>query len=244
MRKYFFVLVALAAILIVTGCGSKSGVNVSLGQGFTLSIGQTASIKAANLDVTFAAVVEDSRCPTGVQCFWQGRARSLVKLTSGNISQDVELLEPGLTGQAASQQFLNYTISFHLLPYPEAGKKITDNQYRLNLTVNSIKEFGTLEGEVTIGPLTPVQTIGTQPPVPCQVYEARKILVYDSGKTNLLQQVDIDCTGHYSAELQPGSYTVDINHNGIDRSFDVPKPVQIKSGETVTLNISIDTGIR
>jgi hypothetical protein len=50
--------------------------------------------------------------------------------------------------------------------------------------------------------------------------------------------------GGYSAELEAGQYIVDINHMGIDRSPDVPKTVTIDPGQTVTLDIGIDTGLR
>ncbi len=103
---------------------------------------------------------------------------------------------------------------------------------------------GVLEGTVTIGPISPVETPGVQPPVPCTVYEARKVIVSDARGTKLIQQVDIDCQGHYRAEFAPGTYTIDINHAGIDRSPDVPAKIMVESGETVTLDIDIDTGIR
>jgi hypothetical protein len=48
----------------------------------------------------------------------------------------------------------------------------------------------------------------------------------------------------YSFRLKPGIYIVDIRHSGIDRSPDLPETVTIRAGETVTLDISIDTGIR
>jgi hypothetical protein len=105
-------------------------------------------------------------------------------------------------------------------------------------------EPGTLEGTVTIGPIWPVEPPGGSPPVPCEVYQARKIMVYDERGSQLVSQVDIDCQGHYRALLKPGPYTVDINHLGIDHSPDVPKKIAVKSGETIRLDIDIDTGIR
>jgi hypothetical protein len=48
----------------------------------------------------------------------------------------------------------------------------------------------------------------------------------------------------YSFRLKPGIYIVDIHHVGIDRSPDMPETVTIHAGETVTLDISIDTGMR
>lgn len=103
---------------------------------------------------------------------------------------------------------------------------------------------GRLEGEVTIGPIWPVEREGDVREIPCEVYQARKIMVYDKGGKRLIEQVDIDCNGHYSVELAPGSYLVDINQLGIDHSSQVPKTLEISSGETLRLDIDIDTGIR
>ena len=105
-------------------------------------------------------------------------------------------------------------------------------------------EPGTLHGKVTIGPLQPVVTPGEPADVPCEVYEARKVMVYDKSGDKLVEQVDIDCLGRYSVKLEPGTYTVDINRIGIDFSKGLPAQVEIESGITTRLDIDIDTGIR
>ena len=112
------------------------------------------------------------------------------------------------------------------------------------LVVQRHKYTGILEGNVTIGPICPVERPGVPCPVPCEAYQARKILIYDKSGTKLLQQVSIDCTGHYRVELKAGEYTVDVNHSGIGHVTNVPKKIEIKAGQTITLNIDIDTGIR
>ena len=103
---------------------------------------------------------------------------------------------------------------------------------------------GILQGLVTIGPITPVERPGEKPPIPPEVYEARKIMVYDKSGRNMIQLIDIDSAGRYVAHLKPGTYTVDINHIGMDSSDDIPKQVEIQSGITIRLDIDIDTGIR
>ena len=103
---------------------------------------------------------------------------------------------------------------------------------------------GTLEGQVTIGPLQPVQREGEVMVVPPEVFAARKVMVYDKSGKNLIKQVDIDTKGHYQVELKPATYTVDINRLGIDSSGEVPRQIVITANQTVTLNIDIDTGIR
>jgi hypothetical protein len=107
-----------------------------------------------------------------------------------------------------------------------------------------ITEPGLLQGYVTIGPIWPVEKEGEEPEIPCEVYEARKIMVYDKNGRNLVKQVDIDCDGRYRVELEPGVYTVDINRIGVDFSSDVPEQVEIMAGTTFRLDIDIDTGIR
>jgi len=103
---------------------------------------------------------------------------------------------------------------------------------------------GILHGKVTIGPLVPVEQEGVTYEVPCEVYEARKIMIYKQNGTDLIEEVDIDCDGRYSVELLPGIYVVDINNIGIDRSSNVPSEVEITSNLTTRLDIDIDTGIR
>jgi hypothetical protein len=44
--------------------------------------------------------------------------------------------------------------------------------------------------------------------------------------------------------LKPGTYIVDIQRQGIGGSPQLPKTVTIRAGETIRLDISIDTGIR
>lgn len=105
------------------------------------------------------------------------------------------------------------------------------------------KGAGFLEGVVTIGPIWPVETPDS-PPIPPEVYEARKVMVYDESGDKLVERVNLSLDGHYRVELKTGVYTVDINYVGIDSSADVPARVEIRPGETVVLNIDIDTGIR
>ncbi|MCK5576679.1 MAG: hypothetical protein KAI14_00025 [Dehalococcoidales bacterium] len=108
---------------------------------------------------------------------------------------------------------------------------------------------GLLQGNVLIGPVSPVEQPGQDTTLRCDVYDARKIMIYDKNGENLIKQVDIDCNveedyARYRVELNPGTYTVDINRIGVDFSDDVPRQVEIKSGTTFKLDIDIDTGIR
>ena len=107
------------------------------------------------------------------------------------------------------------------------------------------QQFGTLEGHVTIGPLSPVVRVGEPEPTPSpEVYQGREIVIYlEDGKTEFVR-LKLDASGNYRTELPVGVYVVDINHLGIDMSKDLPKVIEIKEGEITRLDIDIDTGIR
>ena len=107
------------------------------------------------------------------------------------------------------------------------------------------KEYGVLEGQVSIGPLVPAVQVGEPVPTPApEVYAAREIVVYkQNGKTELTR-LEIDNYGHYQAELPVGVYVIDINRLGIDSADNLPMEITIKANSTTRLDIDIDTGIR
>ena len=137
MRKSFLCLLALVALtLFLPGCAKGAEVPASLGQEFSLAIGQSALIKSENLKIQFAEVIEDSRCPKGVVCIWEGRVSCVIEIADAGSPYKMVLTEPGLTDQPDKEIYKNYQFTFHVQPYPEAGKQISKDEYRLLLTVN------------------------------------------------------------------------------------------------------------
>jgi len=111
------------------------------------------------------------------------------------------------------------------------------------------KETGLLQGGVTIGPITPVEMPGQVVIVPPEVFSSRKVMVYDAPGKRLIKEVSLNqigqtANGYYDVQLAPGTYTVDIIHTGVGGSSDVPKQITISAGQTVIVDINIDTGIR
>jgi hypothetical protein len=102
---------------------------------------------------------------------------------------------------------------------------------------------GTLTGTVTIGPLCPVEPCTLSRDQLVAAYAARPIIIAtQSGAT--VATVTADPATGYTVDLQPGTYVVDIRHQGPGGSPELPAVVTIHRGETVRLDISIDTGIR
>jgi hypothetical protein len=102
---------------------------------------------------------------------------------------------------------------------------------------------GTLAGNVTIGPLCPVEPCSVPRERLDSAYAAWPITVSTPGGT-AVATVTADPETGYSFVLKPGTYVVSIPHTWIGGSRELPQTVTIRSGATVRLDIAIDTGIR
>jgi len=120
-------------LLFISSCGNINV--VKLGEEFSLHIGQNASIDGDQLRIKFQEVVEDSRCPTGVTCIWEGRVSCMLKITYRRFVQNMLITEPGLNRWPPEVSFKDYSIAFHIEPYPEAGIEIPTDEYRLQLRI-------------------------------------------------------------------------------------------------------------
>ena len=132
----FSLLTVLLLLLPLAACAGEAGEEkANLGQEFTLSIGQTASIQGVQLKLKFLEVISDSRCSRDVTCVWQGQAACLVEITYLESLYKVTLVQPGLTEELSLIDFNDYLIEFNLSPYPQAGKEIKNSDYQLQLVV-------------------------------------------------------------------------------------------------------------
>jgi hypothetical protein len=134
MKLCISIVFVCTVLLTISGCGRDEH---NIGEEFNLRIGETANIKGEQLRIGFLEISEDSRCARNVICIWEGRAIATVEVLIGNTSQEIELVEPGLTDTPAKTQFKEYEFVFKILPYPEdAEVQISPDEYRLMLTVN------------------------------------------------------------------------------------------------------------
>jgi len=96
---------------------------------------QRASKKVnGDLSIRFTAVLEDSRCPTGVQCAWDGNAEIMLELSGG----DLETAHLNTGPQFPRTEIYNgYTITLQeLKPYPAEGESIEESDYTAVLSID------------------------------------------------------------------------------------------------------------
>ena len=137
MRKRTLLLAVLVALLSVNSACQLGDIQASLGQEFSLAIGQKAQITGENLEIRFKEVSEDSRCARDVECIWAGRVVCLLEITQDGVLKEIMLTQLGLTDQPAQESHQGYSYTFKVEPYPEeAEKQIKSGEYRLLLTLS------------------------------------------------------------------------------------------------------------
>ncbi len=127
-------LFALAAGAL--GCGSGTEPDaVALAQEFTLAPGESVRIQGEGPSVAFDSVKDDSRCPSGVNCVWEGDAVVVLTLSQpGRNRATAELHTSGRFAQAASYGEFEVAL-IRLAPEPKVGDQIAQSAYRATLRV-------------------------------------------------------------------------------------------------------------
>ncbi len=135
----FLFFVCISAIAI-----SQEGIAKTPKIVIKIALGETITIE--NHQVTFVKVLEDSRCPKGVTCIWEGRAR--VQIFVGQEEED-SLIKELIFGQVKQGESKDLTlfnseensiVGYALKPYPSSEDSISEKEYQLLLSVEKNKK--------------------------------------------------------------------------------------------------------
>jgi hypothetical protein len=102
--------------------------------GVKVPMGETVILKG--ISIKFLEIVEDSRCPTGVNCFWAGRAIVKVQVTSNGNAEEKTLIfgetRPGEIKNTNIFSSIEFAINgLALNPYPTSESTGKDTGYTL-----------------------------------------------------------------------------------------------------------------
>lgn len=107
---------------------------IRLGQEFELKVNQEAMIEGEGLAVAFESVLQDGRCPEGVDCIWAGNAKIKVRLSKQKQTPGAIELNTGVSPKSSS--YLDYEVKLVALnPRPKADKAVEPNEYKATLVV-------------------------------------------------------------------------------------------------------------
>ncbi len=114
---------------------------VTLDTEFELKVGDTAVIEDEDLHIQFWNVPEDSRCPSDVNCVWEGQARVTLRVArDGEEQQEIEVIARGGLGPAPVR-FGDYTIELiRIEPVPISTKMIGLDEYVIILVARRVPE--------------------------------------------------------------------------------------------------------
>ena len=131
----------LMSLLLGFGMVTKTAVlanddpQFKIGQEFPVKVGQQITI-GDNLRVKFAAVPEDSRCPSDVNCVWAGNAVVTVELTEGQCTTTLRLNTHQNPQAPENTKVGPYRVKLVKLdPYPRSTQKISAGDYTATLVV-------------------------------------------------------------------------------------------------------------
>jgi len=130
---FVFLLVA-----ILTSCTQDPIISgkVSLNEQFTIKEGGQVVIKGEKLSVQFSSVLDESRCPTGVQCVWEGNATISIEVSKKRKKSVRAILNTNTAIQQNELAYKNYRIKLlGLNPYPRIDEKIEAKDYEAVMIV-------------------------------------------------------------------------------------------------------------
>jgi hypothetical protein len=87
-------------------------------------------------------------------CIWEGRVSCVVELVKTGSLYQMVLTEPGLTDEYTKERYEDYEIAFHVTPYPETGKQIAKDTYRLHLIISKLPELTGIISAIIAEPFT------------------------------------------------------------------------------------------
>jgi len=111
-----------------------------LGEPFELSLNDpSADCECGKISITYSQITEDSRCPTNVECFWEGRAVIKFDLSIENKQQKLVLTSRAGHEELSRDTIDNYIFSLESVdPYPVHPHFIQEEDYRFGLKVTAL----------------------------------------------------------------------------------------------------------
>jgi predicted rRNA methylase YqxC with S4 and FtsJ domains len=123
-------------VAILASCAQDPIISrkVSLNEQFTIKAGQQVAIKGEKLSVQFSSVQNESRCPTGVQCVWEGNAAVSIEASKKRKKAVQAILNTNI--QPNELAYKKYRIRLlGLNPYPRIDEKIEAKDYEAVMIV-------------------------------------------------------------------------------------------------------------
>lgn len=135
MRTKLFLLLLIAPFVLITGQDStKIDASKIISK---IKVGNTVNFE--NMSIKFLRFIEDSRCPSDINCIWTGEAKIVIEIYKRDVLiEEKELIfgaqrinPKDIKEICTVKQKMIY--AYNLGPYPLSGKPIHPSEYYLEL---------------------------------------------------------------------------------------------------------------
>ena len=124
-------------LILIAVLGMSTMVFAAQAETITLKRGQQKTVQKGEVTIKFVTVTEDSRCPVGTQCVWEGNAKVQVRITNRHGGSKTMVMNTG-TGPHGDQ-FNGWAIYLNeLTPKPKGGTKINPRAYVATFSVTRL----------------------------------------------------------------------------------------------------------
>jgi hypothetical protein len=131
----FFALFAFFTSHCLFAQQSRKAEVIGLGKEFELKIDQKAVVEGEGLTIVFESVLDDSRCPKGVDCIWSGNAK--ISIISSKTKQSPTKIELNTDDGPKSSSYMDYEIKLVALkPNRKPDVPLQRDEYRALLIIS------------------------------------------------------------------------------------------------------------
>lgn len=163
MRRILWNICLLGFGVFLLSCAEKQAgdiagspaLNLAVDNPIVLDFGETKEVIPGQLEMTFTSILQDSRCPLEVECFWEGMGK--IRLLVVELPADTHLVDVAIYGGATMSDYRGHTpvdtlgYRFTLMqldPYPVIDEPTPDAAYTATISVFRFDPMETGDGEV------------------------------------------------------------------------------------------------
>ena len=132
-----FLHLSLSILFLSFSACKKEDLLTGINNTIELNFGKEATFVDANLNLLFEEIIEESRCPIGVDCIHAGRVVVQIGVAPSNLA----IPNDAKISLEVDQKDTLGNIVFTLLevnPYPVEGSPVPDDQQQLKLQVETL----------------------------------------------------------------------------------------------------------
>lgn len=127
----------ILSLILTLAFGTVVNVEAQTVRQVRMRVGTEKKVARTDLRIKFAKFIEDSRCPTDVDCVWAGNAKIQIKVTGKRGTSKTFEINTNLQPQAVT--FDGYEIKLiELTPKPASNIRINPNGYTASFEVKRL----------------------------------------------------------------------------------------------------------